>query len=210
MKLGLSPRNSLIAVAVGLLLLVIVLVVVLIVPQFAKLSDLGMQIDKANEDSAAAKTLLEQRLAVKNRAAMTSGALLRLATAVPENPELPSLIIELQDVAYASGVAMREVTPQPPVGIADKQYVKLDLKLEVWGTWADTVDFMQRLDKMGRELRVGSFKSAVLEEGPATDAKLDVPPYYQTRTEINVSSYTIPAPSTTESAAPAPAPAPTE
>jgi hypothetical protein len=63
---------------------------------------------------------------------------------------------------------------------------------------------------MGRELRVGSFKTAVLEEAPATDAKLAVPPYYQTRTEITVSSYVIPAPSTTESAAPAPEPAPTE
>lgn len=206
--MNLSPRNKLIALAVAVVLVVVVLVAVLVLPQFGRLKDLSAQIDQANTEAAAAKTLLEQRLQVKNQAAVTGNALLQLANAIPENPELPSLIIELQDAAYASGVSMRNVTPLPPVQNEGETFVSVGLGMQVWGTWSDTVDFLGRLRSLGREVRVQRFESGVLGEGDGEIAGIKMPPYYQIRTDISVMTYVIPAGSAGATATPAPVPAP--
>jgi Tfp pilus assembly protein PilO len=210
----LSPRDKLIAIAAGLLLVVVVLIVVFVVPQFGKLKSIGAEIEAANTASAQANALLGQRTAIKNEAAGTGSALLRLATAVPASPELPSLIIELQDAAYASGVSLRSVTPADPQLDASGKFVYAELGMEVWGTWADTVDFLGRIrNKLGRAVRVREFNSSVLTELEASPAKLELPPYYQVKTGVKVLTYVIPegsvaASGTTSTAAPAPAPAP--
>jgi Tfp pilus assembly protein PilO len=204
----LSPRNTLIASAVGAVLLVIVLVVVLVVPQFGKLGDLGEQISTADAEATAATMLLAQRREIKNSAAVTNNTLLTLANAVPENPELPSLIIELQDSAYASDVSLRGVTPALPAVVEDQTVVSVPLSLEVWGTWSDTVDFLQRLQKLGRSVRVTQFEAMVIEESVAHDANIKLPPYYQVRTVVALETYVIPAgsESATDTSVPAPEP----
>jgi type IV pilus assembly protein PilO len=209
----LAPRDKLIALAVGVVLVIVILVVVLVVPQFGKLRSVGADIETANAESSEARTLLDQRLTIKNQAADTGAALLRLANAVPENPELPSLIIELQDAAYASGVSLRSVTPQDPIQVAGDSFVSVGLGLEVWGTWADTVDFLGRLrHKLGRAVRIQQFDSSVLTEMEASEAKIELPPYYQVKTSINIFSYVIPEGSVSASTSATPtasAPAPT-
>jgi Tfp pilus assembly protein PilO len=204
----LTPRNQLIVVAVGVALLVVVLFVVLVMPQFNKLADLGVQLQTAEQEAQAAATLLEQRVTVKNEAAATSASLLRLTNGVPENPELPSLIIELQDTAYASGVSLRQITPAPPQVIPPEgaQYVTIPLGMEAYGTWADTVDFLQRLLEMGRAVRVVGFSSSLLGESTAEEANIKLPPYYQIKTGLTVETYVIPASGSGTSTAPVPPP----
>lgn len=209
--MNLSPRNKLLALAVALLLVVVVLVTVLVVPQFGKLSSLGAKIVQANSDEQTAQSLLDQRRTIKDQAAVTNNSLLQLASAVPENPELPSLIIELQDAAYASGVSLRSVAPVAPVQEEGDKFVTVGLSLEVWGTWADTVDFLQRLRKLGRAVRVKTIDAGVLEESAAEQARIELPPYYQIKTNVAIMTYVIPAGSvvvsSTPDAVPAPAPA---
>jgi Tfp pilus assembly protein PilO len=185
---------------------VVVLFVVLVMPQFKKLADLGTQLQTAEQESQAAKTLLEQRVTVKNQAAATAASLLRLTNGVPENPELPSLIIELQDTAYASGVSLRQITPAPPSVVEGASYVTIPLGMEAYGTWADTVDFLQRLLEMGRAVRVVGFNSSLLGETAAEEANIKLPPYYQIKTAVTIETYVIPASGSGTSAAPVPPP----
>ncbi len=206
----LSPRNTLIAVAVGIVLIVAILTAVFVLPQFGRLGDLSTQIDAANAESSAAQMLLEQRREVKNRAAATNNTLLTLANAIPENPELPSLIIELQDGAYASGVSLRGVTPQVPAVVDAETFVTVPLSLEVWGTWSDTVDFLQRLRKLGRQVRIATFESFVIEESAASDARIKTPPYYQVRTVVSLETYVIPPASDSASDTLVPVPEPAQ
>ncbi len=107
----LSPRYTLILVSLGILLVVIVAAVVLVVPQFTKLSELDANIGSADEQIAQSQNLLRERQQAKDNAAFTDAALLELAAAVPETPDLPSLIIELQDIAYESNVQIRVIEP---------------------------------------------------------------------------------------------------
>jgi Tfp pilus assembly protein PilO len=87
-----SPRNRLILTVAALVVVVILLAGFLIYPQLGKLQDLDKQIAQTQSDIDQAKVLLEQRQAIKNQAAQTDAALLRLSNEFPENPELPSLI----------------------------------------------------------------------------------------------------------------------
>ena len=157
----LSPRNKLIAVAVAAGLVVILLFAVLILPAFNEMKDLGAQISTAEQEAQAATALLEQRREVKDAASVTDATLIQLSNAVPANPELPSLIIELQDVAYSTGVSLRIVTPSDPTQEDGEDFVTIPVAIEFWGTWADSVDYLQQLRRLSRQVRVAEFESTL-------------------------------------------------
>ena len=99
-----------------------------------------------------ANALLSQRQAAKDAAAVTQAKLLRLANQIPDNPELPSLIIELQDTANEAGVEFMRMQPGNPVAKAGYSAIQMDLNLT--GRWADNVEFMRRLRDLDRQVRV--------------------------------------------------------
>lgn len=190
MKIG--PKEKLIIVAAGAVLSVVVLVAVLVWPAFATLGRLQAEVAVAQQDASQAQVLLEQRRAVKDRAASTDVALLQLANAFPENPELPSLIIELQDLAYENDVLLRSVSTQPVSKPAGVSYVEMPLELTVWGDWQETVDFLQDLPKLSRFIRIAEVSSrwipqAELSEYPAAEDLEDQAP----ETKIIVKAYVI-------------------
>ena len=127
MKIG--PREQLILVIVGLFVVLVAVAALLVWPQYQKQKSLDDQIAAAEQQLQTSKTLLAQRQEIKNRAAATDAQWLRLASLVPENPDLPSLIIELQDVAFASGVQIVGMTPAEPSESADKTYVIIPLEV---------------------------------------------------------------------------------
>lgn len=206
--MNLSPRNKLIATAAVAAVIVVALAVGLVLPQIGKLGEVRGQIQTAIDDSQAATTLLEQRRQVRSEAAVTDAKLLQLAVAVPENPDLPSLIIDLQDTAYDTGVVIMNVQAAEPQFVKGESYIGLPVTLEIWGTWSDTVDYLQRLMRLERELRNLGFTAEVL---PApTDgenaAGLTFPPYYQVRTSVRLNAYVIPANDSTGGAPAVPTP----
>jgi len=205
---NLTPRNRVIALAAAAGVIVILLFAVLVIPQFRKLSANRAEIDKAEQQSQAATLLLDQRREVKNAASVTDATLTQLNNAVPENPELPSLIIELQDVAYSSGVSLRGVVPGTPVQDEGADYITVPVDMETWGTWSDSVDFLQQLRKLSRQIRVVDFEAALLDESAATDAKIELPPYYQVKMTSKLEVYVIPSDVSEPSSVPAPTPAP--
>lgn len=194
--MNLSPRNRLIVVAVVAAAVVVALAVALVMPQITQLGAVGARIKTAEDASNSAGALLEQRRQVRSQAALTDAKLIQLAVAVPENPDLPSLIIDLQDTAYDSGVVIMSVQPADPVFTEGAAYVGLPITAEIWGTWSDTVDFLQQLQRMERELRTAGFTVEVLpvpEDEVDSAAGLTYPPYYQVRSTIRLTAYVIPA-----------------
>jgi Tfp pilus assembly protein PilO len=148
----LSPRNRLILTIALVVVVVVALAGFLIYPKFDQLSDLDSQIAQAQAQIDQARVLLEQRQAIKGRAAETDAALLRLSNELPESPELASFIIELQDTANEAGVEFRTLTPDSPV--QNTGFSSIKMKMEILGGWADTIDFMQRVRKLTRQVRI--------------------------------------------------------
>jgi len=151
----LTTKNKLIIMIVVVVVVALALAGLLVYPQFAKIADLDRQIADAQSQIDSAKVLLEQRQAVKGRAAETDAELLRLANELPESPEMASLIIELQDTANEAGVLFDSLTPLDPV--QNTGYASVKMRMDTTGTWADTIDFLQRVSKLTRQVRIVGF-----------------------------------------------------
>lgn len=204
MKIG--PREQVIISAVVVVVILGAIIGFLIWPQIRRIGDLDGQIASAQGDVASARALLQTREQSKARAADTNARWLRLANLVPDGPDLPSLIVELQDAAFDSGVQLLGVTPSAPVGAAT--YYSIPIKLDVVGTWADTVDYLQRLQKFNRGLRIVDSSSARVQNTDVANTENAVLPDYSVRTAIDIEAYMIPA-SSSSTSTPAPSAAPT-
>jgi type IV pilus assembly protein PilO len=135
-------------VAVG----VIAAVLLLLVPRFGDLATLDGELQAAKDEVAQTQALLAQLEQAKSDAALTQAELLQLANQMPERPELPSLLIELQDVSNAAGLRFNSVTPAEPVPAVAGTYKEVLMTVDVQGKWADVLDYMRRLNRMTRAI----------------------------------------------------------
>jgi type IV pilus assembly protein PilO len=201
MKIG--PREQIILAIVGVVLVIAAIGAFLIWPQVQRLSALDGEIATARADVASAQAMLQTVEQSKARASETDAKWLRLANLVPDGPDLPSLIVELQDSAFDSGVQLLGVTPSNPVPTSS--YYSIPIQVEIIGTWADTVDYLQRLVKFNRGVRVvESSTTRVSNADVASKENLPIPDYAE-HTVIKLEAYMIPSASalTTPTAPPA-------
>lgn len=194
--MNLSPRNKLIVLVAVCLVATVALAALLVFPAIQRIGTLDAEIEGAVMESDSARLLLDQRRAVKERAAVTSAQLVQLSVAIPETPEMPSLIIDLHDTAHEAGVVLRAVVPGQPAVTEGLPYVAFPLQVEVQGTWADTIEFLGRANRLTRQLRINSIACDIVPEPTPEELAgtgLTYPPYYQVRTAIIATAYTIPA-----------------
>jgi len=183
-----SPRTQFILTIVGMVVLLVVVAVLVVLPQFRTLGEMDAKIAAADQDVALQKTRLAHRQEIKNRASQTDAKWLRLANEVPESADLPALIIELQDLAFSTGVQLTAITPQPPTISTTGTYWAVPIKVTVLGTWSDSVEFLQRLNKLDRALRT---KDVHTKEYTGTAANPSLPNYSVTN-DIDIEAYLIP------------------
>lgn len=209
--MNLTTQQKLIAAIAITVALVVVAVVVLVVPQFGRLGELDSQISQQQQQIQSNQTLLKRRQEVKGRSAQTQTELLRLANEVPESPELPALIIELQDAANESGLEFVSLLPATPVvgKVADTAddttslYETVRIQMTVRGSWQDTVDLLQRLRRLTRQIRVWGLQSVRFEDPVAEDGEDAVGKVDST---VTLEAYTMaPSDATTTTVAPPPA-----
>jgi Tfp pilus assembly protein PilO len=164
----LSYRNKLILAGAVAVLLAVLVLVLFVLPQFQKLRTYDDQIAEADAQISQAQSLLAQRQEVKARSAETEAKRIRLANQMPETPELPSLIIELQDTVNEAGLEFASLTPTEP-SVTEAGYSEITMAMLVRGTWQDTVDLMQRLPKLTRQVRIVGFNTAVQQSRDEDD-----------------------------------------
>ncbi len=181
----LTSMQKMLAVVAAMVLGVVIVVALLILPKAGELSQLEADRQAAEQEVAQTRALLAQLQQAKSGAAVTQAALLRIANEFPESPDLPSLIIELQDVSNASGVRFNRVTPGEPVAPAGSQYMEVPMKIALVGGWSDILDYLRRLNRMTRAVRVTSINLIPVTEGvsptstvaPDLTANLDLKAY---------------------------------
>jgi type IV pilus assembly protein PilO len=150
----LTPRTELL---VGIAIIVVValaVIVLLIVPQFGVLANQDAELVKAQQDVTSAQATLAQRQSAKNQAAQTQAELMTLQNQIPDSPELPTLIIEMQDIANDAGLAWSKVEPKAPE--VREGYSAVPIGVSLSGSWPDTVDYVRRLSRLERQLRIVS------------------------------------------------------
>lgn len=190
-----SMQKMLAAIAL-MVVVAVAFVALVIVPKVAQMSALDADLQAAKDEVAQTQTLLNQLQQAKANAAVTQAGLLQLTNQFPENPELPSLIIELQDVSNAAGTRFTSVAPQTPAPVVGQAYIELPIQVKVSGKWGDILDYMRRIGRMTRAIRVTDV--ALVPAAASTSATDTTPPVLSA--DISMRAYVMPA----STAAPAP------
>lgn len=191
----------LIAVVVLLSLGVVLLV---IMPMVQEASDLEAKIAAEQANLATAQALVARRQSAKAQSAANEVELMRIANQVPDSPQLPGVIIEVQDVANAAGVELPQISigdVSPAAAGADgvvPAFSVLQITVRYGGDWPDVIDFDRRLRSLNRGVRVVSTRLSYVPETEEEDAFVDA-------TSI-LEVYTMSATAAAPAAAPVPAP----
>jgi len=191
----LSAMNQMIIAGVLIVAISVAVLFLGILPLFDKAAQMGVEMSELDAQIMSEKVLVDRRLSVKAQAAQTDVDLINLANRVPESPDLPTLIINLQDAANASGLVFAQITPQTPVPVvgadgspAGYSSIPIDLKLE--GQWADLIEYIRQLSKFPRGLRITQCTftnvTGTEERERYVEAQLSISVY--TMSVINVSS----------------------
>jgi Tfp pilus assembly protein PilO len=195
--MSLSSRDQMILAVVVIMALAVAAGVFLIYPQFNEASRLDQQVVAANDAIAQARTLRDRRQEAKNKAAATQAQMLHLSNQIPDAPQLPSLIIDLQDSANDAGVEMDTFVPTQLA--AAGAYSKVACAFVIKGQWNDVLDYLRRLNDMDRAVRVTVLGIAPVAMPPTSTAEPDMNVAVQMEAYVTNSSSAPVAP-----AAPAP------
>ena len=188
-----SPRAEIVIALVIIAMVTLGMVFFVVVPQFNALAEQDRQLAKANQDIQSAQNLLNQRQSSKARAAQTQVDLMRLENQIPDDPQLPSLIIELQNTANEAGLVFSKITPAAPA--AKDGYTTVPVGVLLQGRWSDCVDYVHRIEKLDRRVRVLSLKlTPVASLGAsveATNTTTDRNPPVDLTATIQLEAYSI-------------------
>jgi Tfp pilus assembly protein PilO len=154
----------------------VVLVVVLALCWFLLLNPVrgdiaakNAEIDAERTKLSAAQVKLAQAETTRLEGRKNQARLLELAKMVPDSEEIPSLLLQIQDLADQSGIDFISITPGDAVQA--KPFLILPLQLEFSGTYFDLSDFVYRTEQMvagpGRLLAIKTIKLQLQGQGTA-------------------------------------------
>lgn len=145
-------------IAIGLIAVLSLAFILLgILPKFQAASEVDAGIETAEIELQTAQALLTRRQAAKSQAAANEVVLMDIANKVPDSPQLPGLVVELQEIANAAGVTLGQISVGDIVdpvagddGVVPTEYDRMEITVLVVGDWGDAVDFYRRVEKLDR------------------------------------------------------------
>ena len=224
------PAPGKAAAVVGVMLVVLALgYFVVIKPKRSEAAKISAEITATRDQITALQTTTNQ----PSGPVIHVADLFKISRAMPDRADLPSILLQLSEIAAETGVAFQGITPHDPVQVGAYQQIGIDLTFE--GHFYDLADFLYRLRNLvgvhqgvlsatGRLFTVDSIQ---FNEGdllfPEVKATLTVSAYVfgdgtltiePTFTDTSTTATTpgapvTPAPGTTTPAAPASPGAPT-
>ena len=208
---------------IGAVLVVALIVIagwfLLIAPQRASVADLEAQTQSqldTNSSLETQKALLEQQY---KDLPEKQAELAALQTQLPQSPELPSYVRQLQDISKKSGAALVSMTPAAAISmgapataedtaLAPDMLAAMNVDLVVRGSFFEVTKFINDLETTPRYTLVGGMTIAESE-----DTAGEVSAVTDLTATLNARIYLVPtavevAPVTGESPAPTTTPAP--
>jgi len=150
-----NDRNMLILGALGLVLIVIAFYFLLLGPLLGRLDEQA----QAREDKQIQLAQLQQEVneleEVRRNSPEIERQLLELNKRIPAQPEVPTLVVQIEEIADASGVTQLSIqpgTPAPPPGGGDFSVQPITMSFE--GTYDQLQDFLLRTRNLARLVTV--------------------------------------------------------
>ncbi len=150
-----NDRNVLILGILGIVIIVVGFYFLLLSPLLGRLDEQA----QARESKQAQLEQVQQEVAeleeVKSNSPEIERQLLELSKRVPTQPQIPTLVVQIQEVANASGVTQLSVEPGdagPPAGGGDYQVIPVTMRFD--GTYDEMQDFLLRTRNLARLVTV--------------------------------------------------------
>lgn len=153
-----SRRNIYVLVALGLVIVAAAYYFLVLSPLRASIKETEASIATEQQTLSVNKAKLAQMQQTREEAAKNQATLMELSKMLPESTELPSLLLQIQDLATESGIDFMTISPAPPQAAGSVEIVSLALSIK--GSFFDINDFLYRAEQMvagpGRLLAVKS------------------------------------------------------
>jgi Tfp pilus assembly protein PilO len=155
-----SRRVRYILMGIGLVAFAAVVWFFVLSPIRGDIATTEAAIEDQQTQLSVAKTALAQAETTRTEGKWNQARLLELAKMVPPAEELPSLLLQIQDLADQAGINFISITPGAPSQPEGLDYLVMPLNLQFAGTFFDLSDFVYRAEQMvagpGRLLAVQS------------------------------------------------------
>lgn len=158
----LKPRQQVLITAIVLAVLIVVFVVFFIVPKVVQVGSSSVEEQSALSQLNAAKSSYGQLEELKKTSRKTEYQLMTLERQAPSDAELPSLLMQLQDISAKSGINFMSIKPRAPVQKND--YQEVPLEIEINGYFFSLLDFVYRVEKLPRIINITAID---VQEGEA-------------------------------------------
>jgi len=150
-----NDRNIIILGILGIVIVVIGFYFLLLSPLLQNLDEQA----QARDDKQAELERIQQEVneleEVRRNSPEIQRQLLELSKRVPTQPQIPTLVVQVEEIADASGVTQLSVDPEPPTapaGGGDYQVVPVTMLFD--GTYDQMQDFLLRVRNLTRLVTV--------------------------------------------------------
>lgn len=193
MNLKISPIEQLMLIAASAFLLLATFGFFVVYPNVSKIIQLNGEQDNVSRELSSAEATLTRMKALKRDASKLEANLAKLKIRLPDESEIPTLILDVNKIAKDTGIDFIRVVQSEWVG--GDGYTEIPLSITMEGRYFDIIDFLYRLRHHGREVMVMNINIA---EGPDGLPQLSA--------TIDAKTFTIKSPFNEETEEPKPAP----
>lgn len=159
-----GDRNILLLGGLGILLVVVLAYLFLIGPLLDRLGESAEERDAKEAQLAQLRAEVQDLERVRQNAGPLGQQLLDLNRRIPGEPEIPTLLVQIEEIAGGAGVTQllsEPGTPGPPEGGGPYSVVPITMTFE--GTYEDLQDFLLRLNNLARLVTVNSISYEPVE-----------------------------------------------
>jgi type IV pilus assembly protein PilO len=171
-----QQRNILLIGAGVLVLLLVGYYVFLLGPLREDLSDRRDERDAKQQQLAQLESEISRLEEIQNRAPEIERQLLELSRRIPRQPEIPTLVVQVQEIAEESNVTQLLIQPEDPEQPEDGgEYTIIPVTMSFEGSYEQLQDFLLRLRNLTRLVTVETvvYDSAEATTGGSTSPAPD-------------------------------------
>ena len=146
----------------------------LVSPQHAHAKDLRAQAAGVQQSTAGLEAQVQQLKAQQQGVAAQQRTMMKIATQIPNNPALPTLIRQLSTAAHDSGVTLVSLAPSPPALVtaaapavttpttgapaaAASPLAQIPLAVQVTGSYFNIESFFRQVEHLSRAMMATGF-----------------------------------------------------
>ena len=163
MSFSFNIREQIIIGVTAIVLILVIFGLLVFKPQYDRFSDTKKrQVDEISKQQER-QVALDNLKAAKKDAASTEAKSLSLSKKMPEEADLPSILVELDELGKENNVKVIDITPTTLT--AASGYSTVPIELKVGGSFFNITDFIYNIVKLPREYTLGDVSIEPSDQG---------------------------------------------